>query len=749
MNLVIVESAAKAKTIEKYLGKIHELKQLGDFKVVACFGHVRDLPSKTLGVDTTTWNVDYETLEKKRDVVSRIRQAAKGAKKVYLASDPDREGAAIAYHLRELLGLKRAQYDRVVFHEITQSGIRRAFLHPADINMDEFHSQEARRILDRVVGYVLSPMLWRRFAKSNLSAGRVQSAALKILVDRAKDIEQHVPEPYWICAANFVTKDNIDLPSKAFSNGALAAWDDKNDVQMALREFGAESNWMASFCKKRVRKNPPPPFTTSSLQQEAYKTHGIPSKRTMQLAQQLYEAGLITYMRTDSTTLSKEAQNKMLAWIEEAYGADKAAPRQYSIHSAHAQEAHECIRPTNMHMYGSALDANAFSPSHKKLYDLVWKRAVASQMAAAEYAMVEYEVGRPNKTYDVVFKGFFKVLTEPGYLVMYKTNEEDSDACAASLDAWDTYLCCKAPCNVALKELQGCGDVKRPKPAFNEPSLIKMMEKAGIGRPSTYATIIDKLLDKKYSVKGSVATYKINVTHFKWHPTSTRIEQTEDTVVIGNTEKDRMLPTSLGTDVASYLESVVPFLLDVGFTADMEKDLDLILSRTRKKSDVLGTFYSRFQPAVEKAQRQLEAKRQEQRAAGSHKSKTNNNGQLQPSKIVRSYKTADIVETRYGHALFIRSEQRFISLGAFMDWRGKTVEDMTDRDVMFLLSLPFRPEGTTRCVCYGQYGLYVKEGDNTNIPMFDKSMWEAAYNGTLTAEAINGLTKKYTKKRHS
>lgn len=761
-NLVIVESAAKSKTIEKYLQSIPELQHHGTFKVLASFGHVCDLPSKDMGVDTSSWEVTYENIAKKRDTINKLKASAKEAKMVFLASDPDREGAAIAYHLKNILNLKKGKYARVAFHEITKKGIRDAFLNPGDIDMAEVHAQESRRILDRVVGYELSPLLWRRFATSSLSAGRVQSAALKIINERSKEVMEHEPETFWTCQATFTTTPTmgkvIELVAKANYEGKISQWSSQDDMHTFMERItisrSAPKTWKAEFSQKTVKRNPPPPFITSTLQQEAYQRYSIPAKRTMQLAQNLYEAGHITYMRTDSTQLSEDAKTNIIGWIEKQYGNDAVCSRDFVSKNEHAQEAHECIRPTAMNVRSEDLDGEWVTPYHKKLYELIWRRAIASQMAAAEYAQVNYDIYTTKwKKEDLMFHGSSKVLVKQGFLDLYRPAEDDQDGSDSavptvqSLGMWQEFLSQKDPITVNMRDLHAIGDVTRPPPLYHEPSLVKMMEKEGIGRPSTYATILDKLKDKGYVTQGSAPLKQTKIQNMAWSVDhKDHIKVSDVTVSYGGKDKDKLIPSSLGERVVEYLNGVTPFLLDVTFTAEMENDLDLICKKSKGKHDVLATFYSKFHRAVEEAQSVCKEKQSDT------KTKTSK-ADLQPSKVLGSFTHANIVQTRYGPALYEPSQKRFVSLTPFLDWRSKSISDITEEDVQFLLSMPRAIAGTSRTIAYGPYGLYVKDEKEGNLPLMDKTVWDAIYDNTVTASDIDSIKKnekKYdsTKKRN-
>jgi DNA topoisomerase I len=727
-HLVIVESAAKAKTIEKYLHDIPELRRLGSFRVMASLGHVRDLPMKELGVEPGTWAVRYELASKKRDLVAKLRAAAKEAEVVWLASDPDREGEAIAQHLLEVLGGRTERFRRVAFHEITRRGLRDAFLSPRDIDGDMVRAQEARRILDRIVGYEVSPLLWRRFATSSLSAGRVQSAALKMIVDRYQEAKTHQPEPFWTCEATFTA-----LPCKAHQGKEVAVWHTLEEARDFLKHIThpkAIRHWVASFAHKTVTQNPPPPFITSSLQQEAYQRHGFTAKRTMQLAQALYEAGLITYMRTDSTQIAQDAIAHIAEYVAEEYSTEAAQARTWGGKAAaHAQEAHECIRPTNVRVRPSAITDEALTPAHRKLYDLIHKRAVASQMVAAEYAQVTYTIRNTlwkEAATPFFFEGSNKILRKPGYLEVWEKQAKEEASTGLPQHGTATP--------VTLETAMVRGDVSRPPPLYHEPALVKALEKEGIGRPSTFATILDKLQSKGYVVSGEPPSVEIEVAHCTWNAGSL-LQQTE-VIRVGGRDKDKLLPTSLGERVVGYLQEVVPKLLDAGFTSDMEGDLDRICTRAARFEDVLDAFYGPFQEA-------LSAARATQAAEGAKPRNKKDPTSLAPKNVARSFETADVVQTRFGMALFERATKRFVSLAPYLEWKGRSVADLTEKDAAFLLSFPRSLDGTQRVIAYGPYGLYVKDGAQ-NIPMPDKALWDATYDDTITAHDIDALQKKNT-----
>jgi len=758
-NLVIVESAAKAKTIQKYLNDAPGLKHLGAFKVMACFGHVRDLPKDDLGVDTQTWVASYTTLTDKYKTVKALKEAAVGASRVYLASDPDREGASIAKHLQELLKLPKST-PRLMFHEITPTALVHAVLHPTTIDEQLVAAQETRRILDRVVGYELSPLLWRRFrgAGSGLSAGRVQSAALKLLVDRAAEQAGHTPTPYWVLHGSFALEgaggaEAIETKAHAVQTGKLVAWTQEDALERleVLKVRGADITWTASFEGSESLEKPPPPFTTSSLQQEAYNRFKMSSKQTMQLAQTLYEAGHITYMRTDSTAIAKDAQAAILAVVRDVFGASAAQARSYKTTVANAQEAHEAIRPTKPAHTREFIEAHMnerLTPAHAKLYGLIWSRAIASQMVPAKYATCTVTVVPSEEVLgDCVFRGHHRVLMEPGYLAAY--SGAGQGAAPAAMDQKWQELLAKKKAPVACKQVQAKGNVTQAPSQYNEPQLVKTLEKHGIGRPSTFATILDKLLSKGYVAKGCNPQSSHEVTHYTLDLQGTRarptIEHSTEAIICGGKEVDKLVPSSLGERVNEYLKGIAPFLLDTQFTAEMETDLDRISNGAAAKNAVLNSFYEKFHPVVVKAkdeQKQVGSAAKAQEGTKTHAKAAKGTKATKATKGTKATKAASpakaplrefadvdaaVLQTRYGLALFHRPTERFVSLAPFMEWRKVTLDDLADKDVRFLLALPMALPGDPagRAVAIGRYGLYVKEGDK-NVRL-DRKEWDRIY----------------------
>lgn len=720
MNVVIVESGAKAKTIQKHLESLFPDRS---FQVIACFGHIRDLPEKSMGIDTATWEVEYVDSDKK-GTITRLKQAVKDANMVYLAADPDREGEAIAYHLKERLKIKSVMCRRITFHEITRDAIARAFQAPREIDMPLVHAQETRRILDRVVGYELSPLLWRRYCTSNLSAGRVQSTALQMIVQRAKEAEKHNAETFWKLVATF----SGNIPATLFYEQEEARWTTSEEAKKMF-DFvlqihqKAKEGWNMTTSSRISKKSPSPPFITTTLQKEAYELHKIPGKQVMSIAQKLYESGYITYMRTDSPAMSEQARMEALGYIRDNVGANLGQERIYKAKGDHSQEAHECIRPSHMEVTSDQLRYNEeLTPTHIKVYDLIWRRAVASQMVDAEYVEYDYTIEHAKmKRY--TFSGTTRILQKLGYLQVYapKTKVLPDD-----IPLWQN-----PSSKVQLQSLHSQGDATRGQGLYHEPSIIKAMEKAGIGRPSTYASIIEKLFTKKYIVHGTNPQCDIEVQDHIWD--GDKVATEKRTIHLGGSEKDRFVPTSLGYKVVEYIAETYPSLLDIQFTSRMEQELDEISKGTLQKQQALQQFYQDFHASIQK---QMDV-------ATSSKKKDPETDEIKPKmKILTSWEklNCNLVEARFGPTLYDVKKRKFISVTPYMEWKGKQISDIDEADVKFLMSFPRKVkadmgERNALTVEAGPYGFYIKDGKkNITLP---KEQWQSLQDGTLTAAQIN------------
>ena len=566
-NLVIVESPAKAKTIEKFLGK--------DYHVLSCFGHIRDLPKNNISIDTAhDFQPEYIVQPEKKALISQLSKAAKAADYVWLASDEDREGEAIAWHLDQVLKLDPAKTRRIVFNEITKTAILHAIENPRQLDYDLVDAQQARRVLDRLVGYEISPLLWRK-VRPSLSAGRVQSVAVRLVVEREEEIKNFKEESSYKITASFGN----------FTAELNTRFKTKQEAKAFLESCGAASFSVASLDVKPAKRSPAPPFTTSTLQQEASRKLGFSVSKTMMVAQQLYEEGLITYMRTDSVNLSSLAINMAKEQVEKAYGARYSKPRNFNTKTKGAQEAHEAIRPTYMDRTSITGDA-----SQVRLYDLIWKRAVASQMADAEIERTQINIaveGRPEyfvaKGEVVLFDGFLKVYAES------KDNEEEENG-EHRLPAL------KQGEVLSLKRMGAREIFSQHPPRYSEASLVKKLEELGIGRPSTYAPTISTIIKREYVVKEDRPGHVRPYVAFEMQ--GGRIEERALQENTG-AEKAKLFPTDTGVLVNQFLIKYFADIVDYGFTADVEKQFDEIAQGQMKWNKMIAGFYAPFHKQVE------------------------------------------------------------------------------------------------------------------------------------------------------
>ena len=564
-NLVIVESPAKAKTIEKYLGK--------DFTVKSSFGHIRDLPKKGLNIDIENdFEPTYAIALDKKKVVSELKTAAKGAE-VWLASDEDREGEAIAWHLSEALGLDATKTKRIVFHEITKTAIEEAVKNPRLIDKNLVDAQQARRILDRLVGYELSPVLWKK-VRPGLSAGRVQSVAVRLIVERERDIKAHVAESKYKVTATF-TVEKTDLPAELNT---------RFDSLDQSREF-LEANKNATYSVSAIEqspgvRNPGAPFTTSTLQQEASRRLGYGVKQTMMLAQRLYEAGDITYMRTDSTTLSGFAIKAAEEQIVSAYGKEYHKVRQFKTKNDSAQEAHEAIRPTNFATLSAGADAQ-----QTKLYELIWRRAIASQMAPASIDKTEIKIAISTRKETFSAKG--EVLKFDGFLRAYGGGKDD------------VILPPVKEGQVLTAQVIGASQVfSRPPARFSEASLVKALEENGIGRPSTYAPTISTIQAREYVIKADLEGVEREVQTLELKDGAITEEiRTE----ITGADRNKLLPTALADVTTDFLVKNFPTVVDYDFTARVEEDFDGVAEGKETWKRMIKDFYKDFHPLIEQS----------------------------------------------------------------------------------------------------------------------------------------------------
>lgn len=674
-NLVIVESPAKAKTIEKFLGEHYTVK--------SSFGHIRDLSKKNLGIDTTKdFEPEYIVSDEKKKVVSELKAAVKKAKTVWLASDEDREGEAIAWHLQETLHLDPAKTKRIVFHEITKNAILHAIENPRDIDMNLVMAQQARRILDRLVGFELSPILWKKI-KPSLSAGRVQSVALRLIVDREREIMNFKSQSYFKVEGLFHPEGTPDRTKiKGAVNRRLGSLDEAQNLLEACQQASFR---ISRIEKKESNRTPAPPFTTSSLQQEAARKFGFSVSQTMSIAQKLYEAGLITYMRTDSTNLSQLAINTAKACIEEQFGPEYSKPRQYKTHSKGAQEAHEAIRPT--YIDRETIEGTA---TERKLYSLIWKRTVASQMADARLEKTTLTLSAAgvkddfiSQAQQVLFDGFLKLYIES------KDDEPEGDDEETLLPPLSLEQ------GMSTLEIQATERYTQHPLRYTEASLVKKMEELGIGRPSTYAPTISTISNRGYILKDDRKGEEKTITQLILQngtiTTTTRRE------VFGS-EKGKLCPENIGIVVTDFLASHFPDILDYGFTAHVEESFDAIAAGQQAWVPTIRLFYGPFHQSVENTTQEA-APTKAERELG-----------VDP----KTGKTVTARIGRFGPLVQIGTnddpDKKFASLT-----KGQLIENITLEEALQLFALPRQlgewQEKPVSCAI-GRFGPYVKYGSN-------------------------------------
>ena len=577
-NLVIVESPAKAKTIEKFLGS--------DYQVESSYGHIADLPSKEIGVDVENgFKPRYEVSPDKKALVSKLKALSKNAEMVWLASDEDREGEAISWHLSEELKLDPKKTKRIVFHEITKTAILKAIDNPREIDYNLVNAQQARRVLDRLVGYELSPVLWRKI-KGGLSAGRVQSVAVRLIVEREREIQDFKPVASYSVVAEFANEAGKTFKAKLPKN-----FNTKKEAEDFLNKNSSSIYKVADLETKPTKKSPAAPFTTSTLQQEAARKLYLPVGITMQLAQRLYEAGLITYMRTDSVNLSGEAMNAAQAEIIKSYGKEFSKPRTFTNKSKGAQEAHEAIRPTDMGRHTVNIDRD-----QARLYDLIWKRTLASQMSDAELERTNVKVEANN--HSELFTATGEVLLFEGFLKVYLEGHDDDDE-----EQEGMLPALKVNEKLQNNFITATERYTRPSARYSEAALVKKLEELGIGRPSTYAPTISTIINRNYVEKGNLEGQERNYTQL-----TLQSGKVAEKLLKENTgsDKGKLVPTDIGTIVTDFLVKNFANILDYNFTAKVEQDFDEIAEGNVNWAKMMQEFYAHFHPNVKEVEANAE-----------------------------------------------------------------------------------------------------------------------------------------------
>lgn len=569
-NLVIVESPAKAKTIEKFLGS--------DYQVESSYGHIADLPSKEIGVDVENgFKPKYEVSSDKKALVKKLKDLSKNAETVWLASDEDREGEAISWHLAEELKLDATKTKRIVFHEITKTAIQKAIENPRGIDYNLVNAQQARRVLDRLVGYELSPVLWKK-VKGGLSAGRVQSVSVRLIVEREREIQEFKPVASYSVTAEFTNEAGKTVKAKLPKNFAT-----KREAEDFLQKNIGSTYKVADLETKPTKKSPAAPFTTSTLQQEAARKLYLPVGITMQIAQRLYEAGLITYMRTDSVNLSQEAMAAAQAEITSYYGAEFSKPRNFNTKSKGAQEAHEAIRPTDMSRHTVNVERD-----QARLYELIWKRTLASQMADAELERTNVKIEANN--HSEVFQATGEVIKFEGFLKVYLEGSDDDDE-----EQEGMLPALKVNEKLTNQNIIATERYSRPASRYTEASLVKKLEELGIGRPSTYAPTISTIINRNYVEKGN-----LDGVERKYVQLTLKDSKVNEKILKENTgsDKGKLVPTDIGTIVNDFLVKNFEAILDYNFTAKVEQDFDEIAEGNIDWAKMMQDFYNKFHPNV-------------------------------------------------------------------------------------------------------------------------------------------------------
>ena len=671
-NLVIVESPAKAKTIEKFLGS--------DFKVMSSYGHIRDLKKKEMSINDKTLEPEYEIPEEKEKLVKELKSNAQKATNVWLASDEDREGEAISWHLCEVLGLDEEKTNRIVFHEITKPAILKAIEEPRHLDMNLVNAQQARRVLDRLVGFKLSPVLWCK-VKPALSAGRVQSVAVRLIVEREREIQDFNSEPYYSVNGIFAIT-NPDGSQTEVKATLAQRMKTHEEVEKFLQQCVDANFTVESVSKKPLKRTPAPPFTTSTLQQEAARKLGFTVSQTMMVAQHLYEHGQITYMRTDSVNLSGLCINASKEEIVKLYGQEYSKVRQYHTSSKGAQEAHEAIRPT--YMERTEIEGTV---QERKLYELIWKRTIASQMADAQIEKTTVNIAISGSNEQFVAQG--EVVKFDGFIKVYRESVDDEE-----LQDEESHILPPLKKGMVLtrREIQATERFSQGPQRYTEASLVHKLEELGIGRPSTYAPTISTIQQREYvhkgDKKGEERFYTIDTLKGK------QIKQSQRKEMAGS-DKGKLLPTDIGIVVNDFLMKYFPTIMDYNFTAKVEQDFDRIAEGKEEWKDMMKSFYKNFEPVVEKTMNS----RQERKA-----------GERQLGKDPKSGKPVFVKIGRFGPVVQIGSAEdiekpQFAQLPS-----DKSMETLTLDEALELFKLPRTVgnyEGAPVIIGAGRFGPYV------------------------------------------
>jgi DNA topoisomerase-1 len=688
-KLVIVESFTKTTTIKKYLN---------DKNVIVTYssGHIYNLPKDKIGFDTNTWVLDYIKTNPK--IIKTIRDFVVKTDIVYIATDPDLEGETIAYNIKHSIAdlIKNKKCYRISFNEITETAVKNAINNPRDIDLNIVNAQETRRIVDRMIGYKVSPILWSKFDINYLSSGRVQNAAIIMCINQRNKILNNEIKQKWNIECKFIF-DKKD--KKGHIIGSLLDYVNIDNIEIVKKILGilkTNTKYSVKYELKKHSVSPQPPYTTTSLQQDCYNKYKWNAKITMKYAQDLYEQGFISYIRTDSTNISNDAKNIIINYIKNTYDNREdnnsyAKYRTFKSKINNAQEAHEAIRITNPNITSCYAEGKSLSSNHNKIYEMIRNRTLASLMSDALYTDIEIKfISSLNENKDYVFTGTKSFMIFEGFKIIYGEKIEDYENYLKILDEKPCYS----------YEYKSNGSIDNIPSLYNEVQLIKQLEKEGIGRPSTYASIIDKLLEKKYVEIGKNPQQEYTVVCFLKKYKDNEIIAENKKINLGGNSKDLLIPTELGINVIKYIYDVMPYLCDLKFTSKMENDLDDIINMKNNKKNILDDIYSKISKSLKDIPM---------------------TSRISKSKI--EYKDG-FITTRYGHCYYNKSSNTYTNIESYLKWKNKKFDDLNDGDLVFISSLPKAVNhlGKPFKLHIGRYGLYLKDDNNINHKL-EKKLW--------------------------
>ena len=690
-KLVIVESFTKTTTIKKYLN---------DKNVIVTYssGHIYNLPKDKIGFDTNTWKLDYIKTNPK--IIKTIRDFVIKTDIIYIATDPDLEGETIAYNIKHSIAdlIKNKICYRISFNEITETAVKNAINNPREIDLNIVSAQETRIIVDRMIGYKVSPILWSKFDINYLSSGRVQNAAIIMCINQRNKILNNEIKQKWNIECKFI----FDKKDKKMNiTGSLLDYGNIDNIEIVKKILGilkTNTKYSVKYIINKHSVSPQPPYTTTSLQQDCYNKYKWNAKITMKYAQDLYEQGFISYIRTDSTNISNDAKNLIINYIKNTYDNRKgnnsySKYRTFKSKINNAQEAHEAIRITNPNITSCYSGDKSLSSNHNKLYDMIRNRTLASLMSDALYTDIEITfISSLKENNEYVFSATKSFMIFEGFKIIYGEKTEDYENYVKMLDDKSCYS----------YEYKSNGLIDNIPSLYNEVQLIKQLEKEGIGRPSTYASIIDKLLEKKYIEIGKNPQHEYNIVCFlkKYKDEEIIIENKK--INLGGSSKDLLIPTELGINVIKYIYDVMPYLCDLKFTSKMENDLDDIINMKNNKKNILDDIYSKI-------------------------SKSLKDIQLTPcvSKSKIEYKDG-FITTRYGHCYYNKNSNTYTNIESYLKWKNKKFDELNERDLTFISSLPkdVNHLGKPFKLHLGRYGLYLKDDNNINHKI-EKKLWSS------------------------